>query len=86
MLLKQRDNTWVEQAKGQLKGNLNRFSQKLENKRDANKPADLLERALSALQSVDCSQDSFKNDSHIAEMVNEINSITYEMKKILKRR
>lgn len=86
LLLKQRDNTWVEQAKGQLKGNLNRFSQKLENKRDANKPADLLERALSALQSVDCSQDSFKNDSHIAEMVNEINSITYEMKKILKRR
>ena len=26
LLLKQRDNTWVEQAKGQLKGNLNRFS------------------------------------------------------------
>ena len=86
LLLKQLDNTWVEQAKGQLKGNLNRFSRRLEDKRDANKPADLLERALSALQAVDCEQDSFRDDPHVAEMVNEINSITYEMKKILKRR
>ena len=86
VLLKRRDNDWVDQAKGQLKGNLNRFSRRLEDKRDANKPADLLERALSALQSVDCTQDSFINDPHVAEMVNEINSITYEMKKILKRR
>ncbi len=86
LLLKQRDNTWIEQAKGQLKGNLNRFSRRLEDKRDANKPADLLERALSALQAVDSNQDSFKNDPHVAEMVNAINSITYEMKKILRRR
>ena len=86
LLLKQRDNTWVEQAKGQLKGNLNRFSRRLEDKRDANKPADLLERALSALQSVDCDQDSFKDDPHIEEMVKEISKITWEMKKILERR
>lgn len=86
LLLKQRDNTWVEQAKGQLKGNLNRFSRRLEDKRDANKPADLLERALSALKSVDCDQDSFLGDPRIAEMVKEISKITWEMKKILDRR
>ena len=38
LLLKQRDMAWIEQAKGQLKGNLNRFSRKLEDKRDAAKP------------------------------------------------
>ena len=85
-LLRQRDNEWVNQAIGKLKGNLNRFSRRLQDKRDANKPADLLERALSALNSVDCEQDSFKNDPHVEGMVREINKITWEMKKILERR
>lgn len=86
LLLKQRDNEWVDSAKGHLKGNLNRFSRRLEDKRDANKPADLIERALSALRAVDCNQDSFTDDSHIEEMVKEINKITWEMKKKLERR
>ena len=86
LLLKQRDNAWVDQAKGQLRGNLNRFSRRLDDKRDANKPADLIERALSALQSVDCEQDSFIEDPHIEEMVRKISQIAWEMKKILERR
>lgn len=86
LLLKQRDNAWIEQVKGQLKGNLNRVSRKLEDKRDAAKPADLIERALSALKSVDCGQSSFTEDPRIEEMVKEINKITWEMKKILERR
>ena len=86
LLLRQRDNAWVEQAKGQLKGNLNRFSRRLEDRRDANKPADLLERALSALRAVDYEQSSFTEDPHIEEMIREINKITWEMKKILERR
>lgn len=85
LLLKQRDNTWIEQAKGQLKGNLNRFSRKLEDKRDATKPAALIERALSALRSVDCEQSSFTEDPRIEEMIKEIGRITWEMKKILER-
>ena len=86
LLLKQRDNAWIEQAKGQLKGNLNRFSRKLEDKRDAAKPADLIERALSALKSVDCEQSSFIEDPRIEEMIKEINKIAWDMKKILERR
>lgn len=86
LLLKQRDSAWIEQAKGQLKGNLNRFSRKLEDKRDATKPADLIERALSALKSVDCEQSSFIDDPRIEEMIKEINKITWEMKKLLERR
>lgn len=85
LLLKQRDNAWIEQAKGKLKGNLNRFSRRLEDKRDANKPADLIERALSALKSVDCEQSSFREEPHIKEMVREINRISWDMKKILER-
>ena len=86
LLLKQRDQTWNEKAKGQLKGNLNRFSPRLEDKRDTNKPADLIERALSAIRSVDYEQDSFINDPRIEEMVKEISKISWEMKKKLERR
>ncbi len=86
MLLRSRDNEWISKAKGKLKGNLQRFSRKLEDQRAANKPADLIERALSALQAVDCEQESFTNDSRIRDMVKEINKITWEMKKQLERR
>lgn len=85
LLLRQRDLTWIENAKGQLKGNLNRFSIRLQNKRDANKPADLIERALSALKSVDYEQSSFIEDPHIKDMVKEINTLIWEMKKKLDR-
>ena len=83
LLLKQRDNAWIEKAKDHLKGNLNRFSRRLEDKRDANKPTELIERALSALQSVDCEQSSFTEDPHIKEMIREISEITSEMIKKL---
>lgn len=86
LLLRQRDNEWINKAKGSLKGNLNRFSRRLDDKRDATRPAELIERALSALNAVDCNQDSFTNDPHIYEMIKEINKITWEMKKILDRR
>lgn len=86
ILLKQRDNNWVEQSKGPLKGNLNRSSRRLEDKRDANKPAELIERALSALKAVDCEQDSFTDNPGIKKMIKEINKISWDMKKILDRR
>lgn len=85
MLLKSRDSDWRNQVKGQLTGNLQRYSRKLEDKRAANKPADLIERALSALQSVDQEQESFLKDSHIKDMVKSINKILWEMKKQLDR-
>ena len=85
-LLRRRDNDWIESAKGSLKGNLQRFTRKLEDKRASNKPADLVERALNALQSVDCEQDSFYSDMSIRTMLKEINSISWDMKKLLERR
>lgn len=83
-LLGARDTDWTNKVGGNLKGNLRRFSSRLDDKRDSNKPSDLLERALSALQSVDIEQDSFLNDQQVLNMVKEINAITWEMKKKLK--
>lgn len=85
LLLKQRDDDWRQSALSSLKGNYGRFVRRLEDKRAANKPSELIERALSALSAVDTEQSSFTDDPHIAEMITEINRITYEMKKKLKR-
>lgn len=86
MLLRSRDNEWMTKAKGALTGNLRRYTQKLDDKRASNRPADLIEQALNKLLSVDQEQDSFLNDAHIEEMVREINKISYEMKKRFERR
>ena len=85
VLLRKRDNDWVEQAKGHLKGNLQKNARKLEDRRDAGKPADLIERALGALQAVDCEQESFTNDPRIRDMVMQISRLTWDMKKRLER-
>ena len=85
-LLKRRDADWKANIEGQLRGNLQRHSRKLDDQRAASRPGELIERALSALQAVDTEQDGFYSDSHIEEMVKEINKITWEMKKQFDRR
>jgi len=84
-LLKRRDNEWVEHSKGQIKGNLQRYTRKLEDKRASNKPADLLDRALSSLQAVDYEQQSFLTDPNVRDLVKKINAIIWDMKKRLDR-
>lgn len=85
-LLKRRDVDWKTKAEGQLRGNLQRHSRKLDDQRAASRPGELIERALSALQAVDTAQGGFYADPHIEEMVKEINRITWEMKKQFDRR
>lgn len=84
-LLKNRDKEWAAKVEGHLKGNLRRYTYKLEDKRTSNKPAELIEKALSALRAVDCDENSFFDDPKIKEMVKEISTITWEMKKLLDR-
>lgn len=84
-LLRQRDITWANKAMGHLRGNLNRSVRRLDDKRDANTPYYLIERALNALKAVDYTQDSFIYDSKIDGMVKEISKIAWEMKKKLER-
>jgi len=86
ILLKKRDNDWIDSSKGLLQGNLRNFTRKLENKRDSNKPATLIERALNTLQAVDTNQASFYEDTNIENMIQEINSLMWEWKKQLKKK
>ena len=86
VLLKRRDLEWTDNALGNLRGNLNRSIRRLDDKRAANKPGDLVERALNALKAVDFNQESLVRDAHIESMVREINKISYEMKKVFERR
>lgn len=84
-LLKSRDEDWSKQTYGILKGNLKKHVSRVEDKRDANEPLRLLERAYSALCSVDVDQESFKNSSEVKDLVKSINSIIWDMKKGLDR-
>lgn len=84
-LLKKRDNDWLADAGDQLKGNLRKHTRKLEDKRASNRPAELIERALSALESVDYNQESFLTEPSIKENLKKINSLAWEMKKLLDR-
>lgn len=45
----------------------------------------MIERALGALQAVDCEQESFGSDPHIRDMIIEISRLTWDMKKRLER-
>jgi hypothetical protein len=76
-----RENEWKEKAEGQLFGNFNRHRNKLEAQINANKPRELLERAVEALRNVDYRSDSFVTDTANEALVKEINSLSYEMKR-----
>ncbi|MHB8070598.1 MAG: hypothetical protein ACYDHF_01400 [Candidatus Cryosericum sp.] len=85
-LLRNRDLEWAAAAKGPLEGNLGKYRSRLEDKRDANQPLKLLERALDALNAVDCGQEVFYTDPHVSQCVKEINTIIWDMKKSLDRK
>jgi len=52
-LLEKRDNDWGSDVKNTLKNSINHHSDLLANLRSASKPQDLIEKALSAIESVD---------------------------------
>lgn len=85
-LLAKRDIDWENKAKSFLKGNLQKHSRKLDDIRAVNKPGELIERALSALQAIDLDQEGIFNDNHIQQMVKDINTIVWNMKKKIDRR
>ena len=80
-----RDSEWKSKVKGKMIGNFNRAGNSLEAEISSNEPRELLYRALSSIERVDYTASSFLDDASIPEMVNDINSITYEMKKRLKK-
>ncbi|WP_312832415.1 hypothetical protein [Sedimentibacter saalensis] len=85
-LLKSRDADWTKKARGELEGNLRKHSSKVDDKRNASKPLELLEKALSALNSVDTNQSSFFEDENVVQCIKDISKISWEMKKLLDRK
>ncbi|MFZ5353026.1 MAG: hypothetical protein ACOZCL_09925 [Bacillota bacterium] len=82
-LFRNRDIEWTNKAKDILENNLKHHVGKLDDKKDANQPIKLLEKALSLLETVDTDKDSFYNNDNIVECVRKINKISWEMKKLL---
>lgn len=82
-LLRNRDVEWTARAEGVLKNSLKQHTARLEDRRDSNQPAKLLEKAFSILDAVDTDQSSFCHDPAVKTYVVKINKLTYEMKKLL---
>jgi len=75
-LLETRDAEWVEKVSGHLEGNLNIGESRLQNKREADEPMQLVRKALDSLKSINTSVDSFYDmeiDKLLGEMVHVIN-------------
>jgi len=58
-LLRARDNAWISQVKDQMASNFRANKDRLNNKQDAAAPIQLLSKAISALSSIDVSQETF---------------------------
>jgi hypothetical protein len=85
-LLKQRDQDWEAKVLPKIKENFGRSQRRLDDFNAKNAPLELLRRALATLQTIDTTAEAFLKDQKVEEAVGEINSLTYEFKKMLKRK
>lgn len=81
-VLEARDEQWTKNVRGLLQGNLNQSVRKLDNKKEANQPSELLKRAKSALESIN--PDAL--DQNNMNLVKELNQLTYQFKKIIEKK
>lgn len=81
-LLEARDDSWTNHARGLLQGNLNISVRKLEDKKDANQPLELLKRAKNALEAIN--PDAL--DKNNLNLVKEISTIVWDFKKIIEKK
>ncbi|WP_338533022.1 hypothetical protein RBB83_26965 [Paenibacillus peoriae] len=81
-LLEARDDSWTKKASGLLKGNLNKSVRKLDDKKDANKPLELLKKAKDALEAIN----SDALDQSNMYLVKEISTIAWNFKKIIEKK
>jgi hypothetical protein len=85
-LLRQRDQDWEAQVIPKIKQNFGQCARRLEDFNAKSAPIELLRRALSTLETIDTTADAFLNDPKVEEAVGQINSLTYEFKKIIKHK
>lgn len=82
-LLEKRDDDWEARIKDKFKGNLGRSVRKLEDIQEASQPAILLVKAKDTLELIDTDVKTFYTEEIVLDLVKEINSITYEFRKII---
>jgi hypothetical protein len=83
-LLESRDQDWINKAEGHLEGNLNIGESRLQNKKEANKPLQLVNRAFDTLNSINTEIDSFIDeeiDKILGKMILVINKYRSKIKK-----
>jgi hypothetical protein len=85
-LLRQRDKDWTELVLPKIKENFGQSERRLEDYNSKNAPLELLNRALKTLETIETGVQAFWDDPKVETAVNEINSLTYEFKKVIKHK
>ena len=71
-LLRARDNAWIEQVRSRMNANYTDNKDRLNSRQAAGAPAQLLQKALFAMSSVDTTQDTFKRDPSVRALLKQI--------------
>jgi hypothetical protein len=83
-VLNARDAAWYDKIKDNMSKFLGQAESEIRDKRDEDKPQELLERALNALESINENSPNFSADNtFIIELVKTLNKKTYQFKKQL---
>lgn len=85
-ILRQRDQDWEALVMPRIKENFGRSARRLEDFNAKSAPLELLKRALSTLQTIDTKAEAFLKDPKVEDAVGQINSLTYEFKKLIKHK
>jgi len=82
-LLRARDNAWISQVRERMDRNYASNRDRLNNRQAAGAPAQLLQKALSALSSIDTAQATFKHDPSVKTLLGQIENVVNLYKGIL---
>ena len=82
-LLRARDNAWISQVRDKMDANFKANKDRLSNKQNAAAPAQLLNKAISALSSIDTTQETFQHDPMVRSLIEQIEHINDEFKEKL---
>lgn len=81
-LLRARDESWKTAISQKLNDNFNRMQDRIHNAQQASEPLKLLQKALSALTSVDTKQESFKSDAHVVDCLDKLQKLVSDYRAI----
>jgi len=79
-LLRSRDEEWRSAVGQRMIENFNRSQDQLQNKRQAAEPLKLLERAISALQSIDTTQEEFVSSQEVKNQLEKLSRLVAAIK------